>query len=586
MNTKYSIKTIYQVIAVIVVAILLFPINSFAASDVFTIISKDDIIPYTYESSSVTSSISSLVDRTEALKSNYSTSEALSIISELSSTTQNITSSDYTNNYNIKHDENLYEAGYLVDADGNQVLDSTTLTEEETAALKVKGFYKYKYGHVEWIERNVICLMLSNSASSSDLKTVVNTIYAIGQTEMANKAPVAESLQVISNLNYVEDDFPSDTQDYVKFLVSQSGYDLVSYENGTTPSTNLDSAYEDYKNSASDMDEILQYIKDNNASVIIVEEPTDDSTDEALADDFYNDPDYNNNTIIDNSSNKTSTATQMDFSSYHKSLSTASTSSYVTTKTSSLKNVYYTLNKTSETIDWTNTGISVNNGEITYANLISVLSIIGRNSGYYYFEDEDMVMLIADGQNIVLNKVEDAITEEEVNSLFDSFEKLGIKVMLQSDTNVDTSNSLENRIKNGEINSISVNGSKLILTNAPILTKNILQLPVEETAKALGYDVSVNGSKITLTYKDTIKSNNANTEEDETSVADNDIETNEVTIVLTVGSSNYTINGTKNSFKTNVTKDDGVIYCEFDKIASTIGFSYTYNATSGVIEFD
>jgi hypothetical protein len=138
---------------------------------------------------------------------------------------------------------------------------------------------------------------------------------------------------------------------------------------------------------------------------------------------------------------------------------------------------------------------------------------------------------------------------------------------------------LETRIKNGEINTISINGSNLILTNPPILTKNILQLPLEETAKALGYEINVLGNTITLTYKNNIA--DVVDEDGNELTLDDDI-----VIILNVGSSNYTINGIKNSFKTNVTKDNGVIYCEFDKIAEKVNLSYYYNATSGIIEFN
>lgn len=513
-------------------------ITSFALSDYTIPIEKGDIIPYTYSSNYVASTLESLVNRTEELKTSYSTSEALSILRGLEDAVEDITALDYSRNYDIKHDPENYEA---------------------------RKFYKYKYSHTEWIIKNVTYCMLSNSASDSDFVEFIEIIYRIAILEMKNSAPVCDVMNLLAIMMYQDDDFPASVRDFVSFAALQAGFDAMNYEEGTIPvDKTMYEKYQDYLENLRQEEYIRNEIIYANSQVEVVPEPERvhiEGYDDSYFDDFASYIEFSGSSYVPE--------TQMDTNDYINKMEEARRVSHTTYKVYESKTIYYTFDKTVSNPEWINTGISMDSETIPFNKFLTVLSIIARNEGYYCFEDTDMVMLIADGVNVVINKQED-VTENEMKEVFDVFEKLGIGVLLRTDEEESNSSVLAERIENGDVNSITVNENKIILTNQPILTRGILQLPVEQVAKAIGYDVSVNDKEITLISVD--KNENGEV-------------INTTQIILTIGSNNYTIDGNKNSFRSSVTSQNGTIYTEFDKLAQLKGYTYIFNADTNIIEF-
>lgn len=559
-------KIITCVLIVILLIINLFSsiLNVNATDDIFRDYKKSELIPYVYENSIVSKNLNSLVERTENLKTNYSKTEAIEILGEIRKNIENITSIDYQNNYNIKHDPNNYETG---------------------------EFYKYKQGPVEWIVRNIIHLITTNSPNDEVLlKTMIDIIYESAIIEMQNKCETYSLMNMIGELHRIDDRFPSSMNEYLDYITKISNDTRVEYDDGIIP--------EEIVTPSEDYDEYLEEKNKDDLEGIeqgdFIEEP-----EENYDEDMDEIKDNNDSSIIIDENDKYDPDKYKDFTSnsinnYLSQLEQIKNNSHVDTKTYEVKNIYYTLDKSADNIEWINSGITLSeDNEVSYSKLMNLLSSISNNiDNSYLIEDIDMSMFITEGKNIVLNKV-DKIKEDELNTLFDDFEKLGIKVMIKSDEIINTSNSLTTKVEKGEITSILVNGTNLILTNKPILTKNIVQLPLKQVAQELGYKVSINGKTVTLVYETINKVEKPNTEiiEDETNIEEttSKVEYEEIVvkteIVLTIGSNNYTIDGKKNSFKTNVTSKNNIVYCEFDKIASIAGYDYSYNAEKGILEF-
>lgn len=560
MNIKKRITSFLLVLTLIISNLSFIVANALEENAYFKNIDKSEIIPYVYENQKVTKAINELIEKTETLKTKYDIKTAISIITEVRDITKNITKKDYENNYNILHDPNNYETG---------------------------EFYKYKYSQISWIETNVMYLVISNSVNDIDnIKILLDLLYEASCIEMNNDCKLSDSVHILKNLYFIKDAFPENLKDFIDFTINKSNSINSMYEDGTKPTyVNLMKDYENVKKQEKDLDKKnKQESKKYKQAEDIKEEKKDTSS--LKLNDFINN--NKDNVVVNSSHYEVKNYNVNANQSYSALMDSIMNNSQVAVKTYSIKNIYYTLDKTVENPTWNDTGISITEEGISYSKLLNILSIIGRNDGYYFFEDSDMSMIIADNKNLVINNVEN-IKEEEISTLFDSFDKLGIKVMLKSDDTIDTSDSLTSKLEAGEINEISVNGKKLILTNKPILTKNVLQLPVIQVAKELGYDVNPSGNTITLTYEKEVPSNPGPTPENEEIIENEsetiEVTTNKITIVLTVGSSNYTIDEVKNSFKTPVTKTNGVVYAEFDKIASMLGYSYSYNADTGVIEF-
>lgn len=551
-------KVISSILFFVILLIAIVPVYASIGESYFNTFEKDNILPYVYGNSSVTNSLNSLIDRTENLKLDYSLSEAVSILESLKDTVKNISSDDFETNYNILHDPDNYELG---------------------------AYYKYMKSPVTWIERNVVHLIsIYSSNEESEIKQVIDLLYEMGNEEMQNHCKTYDSMTVVSDLHYIKNRFSSSISDYIDFVVKKADSDSTNYDEGKLPEDgkNMSDYYEEYQKQQEEENNQNSEFEEENDNVVLEEEPivvevpnvSDDilsSNDNINTDNNITSPSYNVNNMGD----------------YIGKMNDISNGSYIEVKDYSIKNIYYTFDKSTENPIWNDTGISMEDEKISYEKLLNVLSTIGRNNDYFYMTDSDMVMLIAEGEVLVLNKVE-TVTEDEINNLFDKFEKLGIKVMLKSDETVNTQNSLSSKIEAGEVNSISVNDNKLILTNKPILKKNILQLPIKQVAEALGYQVTESGKTITLVYEDKNIVDTSQIEEDDIENNNNTEQenSNTIKIILTIGSNNFTINDSKNSFKTPVTQENGITYCEFDKIANKLGYSYSYDADSGVIKFE
>lgn len=513
------------------------PVFAIGEDAILRFIEREEIIPYQYYDYSVASSLNELVDRTEALRDYYSNSEALDILRSLEYTVEDIDYSDYIENYNMKHDIYNYETG---------------------------EFYKYKFGHAEWIERNVIALMVWNCNNEDDFIEMVEILYRIAKTEVENDIVQPDTLNIMVLLLFISDYFPYNVQDFIAFSGLQSSYDALQFDDDKEQPTDYTmwEKYLAYLDAQRERQELADEIDYNNSQVEFTEPDRTyiEGFDETVLD---------TQPIVFQTTNSQPEQT-MSTNDYISRMEQAKTVSHKTYKVYELKSLYYTLDKTEDSPVWVNTGISMDTGSIDYNRFLNVFSIIARNDGYYYFEDDDMAMLIADGRSLVINKQEE-ISEDEIATLFDDFEKLGITVAIRTDEEIDTTNSLSKKVEAGELTTISVNGTNLVLTEKPILTKNILQLPVAQVAKALGYKVTESDNNIILSY-------------DKTSGEGEIINTTIITMIN--GSNNYTINENRNSFKTTVTKKNDVVYSEFDKIAEIIGYSYRYNSDTGIIEFN
>jgi hypothetical protein len=235
--------------------------------------------------------------------------------------------------------------------------------------------------------------------------------------------------------------------------------------------------------------------------------------------------------------------------------------------------IFYTLDKTANKIKWIDSRIEVEQkAKVSINHLISVLNTIAKKcDNTFVCSDKNMIMFIAENQSFVINEVS-LISQDDVNSLFDGFEKLGIKIMLEASDTLDVSDSLLVKLQQNDLKRISIDGDDYILEHNPILVEDNVELPVSEIAIALGYDVKINNDTITLIYKLNTK--------------DEDNKDEKITIVMNVGSTTCKVNGVKYTMNTSVTKQDGIIYANFDEIVKNINYQYYYDAESGKIVFE
>lgn len=500
------------------------------ADDYFHLIAKEKLLPYSYENKDVENEMTLLIDRTEELKTKYSTADAIAILNELQNLMGSITESDYENEYAMIHDENNYETG---------------------------EYYKYKVSPTVWIVKNIIhCFSVYDANNIDEAKKAIDMIYDMALTEMKHGCHNDRLMQVIANLNKLSDRLPDEYSEYLNYVSGLAAKDSLIYENGKLPEDKIPSVvYEIDKNEQEE-----ETVDAENGKLIEVDRTIETETVDA---EYWE----NTNTIQSTKQNTSISYDTNSMDAYKKRMNEIENQGYVEVKEYSIKTIYYTLDKTTENPVWESTNIDLDtNEELDYSTFVVMLSSLSNKSKEFSFiEDSDMVMFIAEGQPLILNKVE-KVAAEEIDILFDQFEKLGIKVALKKDEIDDDVTSLSDKLEAGDINEIVIDGKKLILTYKPILTKGIVQLPVEQVAEQIGFKVTQSGKTMTLTYK---------TEQD-----------TENTIVMVAGSKYITVDEQKVALRTEITKQDDVIYAEFDKIAKVAGYTYSYDAKAGNLELE
>lgn len=523
---------------------------------------KSDIMNFTYSDATVETTMESLITRTENLKTNYSKTEAIDILKTLDNTMSKITKSDYTNYLSVEYDANNYTTG---------------------------TFNKYKNTDYYWIAKNVLaCIIQNNKDDFDSIKEAIDYIYSASYNESLNFAydfdpsPVATKELVkpklfglLTNLSHIKSLFNSDISNYIDYLYNITTSQEGNFSNGSTPDKIVPSTkYEEYLNEQN---------KENTANPGYNEEEITDEKEETV-DTGESDEKYNSEYEYIEIGEGEEYNYDYNFDGYLSAMDKISNSSQRKIKEYIIKNIYYTVDKDANYPTWYDTGVVLSeDDDIEFMKLTSALGTLTRQiEDCYLVEDDDMLLFVVEGKPLVINKV-DEVLSEEIDTLLDDFDKVGFKVMLASEAGLDTNDALSEKIEKGEINEIIINDDKLILTNKPILTDDMVQLPLEQIAKELGYKVTISGNKITLTLNEAPKTSETE-ENSETSETTQEIITNEIVIELTVGSSTYTINDQKNSFKSKVTKTDGVVYCEFNKLAEISGYTFGYDANAGLLK--
>lgn len=543
-----------KIVNVLLIAVLAINIMSSAMvhaySDNNWNLSEGQMIDYEYSNAEVETELAALVENTKNLKNGYDMESSQNVITMLKSTVEKITKEDCAAQY--------------------ELFESRSGTEDS---------YDYMYSEVAWIERNIVDMTIKNLSGSSlsEMMTFIcNEYYHIAIIEMQNGVVIPASMNVLANLDDIMEYIPDDCRELVEYTYALAKGVAGDYTGENAPEDIVVS--EEFVKEQ--QEQLSTESMDDNTPVFIEQET------EYVID--FSETMGSDNAVIENDLSQSYEHELTDKAAadaYITSLNNHDSQAVVRETEYKILSIYYTSDKTAENPVWVDSKITLDeNEEIEFEDFVSVLNVIGKHvDDADFFEDTGMVMFIAEGKPLILNEVE-TISKEEIDTLFDSYEKFGLKVSLKQDEMQDGKESLSDKLEAGEINEISVNGSRLILTNKPILTKNILQLPVLQVAERLGYKVSINGKTVTLAYEEKSQTTALDENMEETSTDENTI--NKIEILLKVDSNHYTINGQKNSFKTPVTEKDGVIYAEFDKLASRIGYSYSYNADTGVIEFN
>lgn len=494
-----------------------------------------DMVYYSAYDSKVKSKVESLMDDVDKLQKSYSAKLSKQILEDFVDTIKKVPSNQMF--YLYPDAVNFNNHNYDV---------------EKSNPGTLQGYDQFSYVMYNYIATNFI--NLSGDAREEFFVDLTNILYqvCIDTYNNGDKELFAESY--LSYLNEIGDRFSDYTQRVIEAAMNMAEYYATENDKelpgkGKTPSEYIDSQD---KEAQDDMNKALEEHKKQNE--VLDDINFANSQKDAYNDIYEKDDDYEVPNVKYTDSSSRYEQIQQE---YNNGVSEVSK----TSEDDDIYTIYYTLNKKDKDAKYEDTRIEVTNDKVDFRSLKSALKkITSEDKDTFLLEDVDMTMFIAEGKVLVMNQLAGTIKNDEINSLFDIFDNIGLKVAIKSNKDLDEDNSLQSMIEAGKINAIQINKDKLILNNKPILKNGIVQLPVKTIVEAMG-----------LEFK----------EEKDSYVIKND----NTTLTLKVNDKKYNINEKESGFKTTPQLINNVLYAEFDSIAKTFGFTYYYDADAQVFIF-
>ena len=217
----------------------------------------------------------------------------------------------------------------------------------------------------------------------------------------------------------------------------------------------------------------------------------------------------------------------------------------------------FTINAKDEKPFYYDSGIKASSKKtVTYNQLKDVLTQISLKVNGNLIEDKDKLLFIAEGKPLVLLDNKKEYSQEDVSNLLNSFENIKLNIYERQNGK----QSLDKKLGSNDLKTIKIEDKKLKLNQTAILSNGILQLPLEEVSKELGFDVKHEDNKLTLT-KDNLK------------------------IEYVVGSKSIFINGDEKIMSTPTQLKNNTIYGEYNLTSKQLGYNLSYNSDIGDIEF-
>lgn len=159
--------------------------------------------------------------------------------------------------------------------------------------------------------------------------------------------------------------------------------------------------------------------------------------------------------------------------------------------------IHYTINKNEKSPYYYDTGIRVDASKsVTFEQYKDVLMVIADKAGGFLVEDKGKILVVLEGKPLVIYDSKPTYSKQELESLFEDFETVDIRIM---ETSIGKVVSLEEKIVSRKINSILVDGKEITLQHQPIVRNERAMFPLEELVYALGGTISGSNGVYTAT---------------------------------------------------------------------------------------
>lgn len=226
--------------------------------------------------------------------------------------------------------------------------------------------------------------------------------------------------------------------------------------------------------------------------------------------------------------------------------------------TESKMTLQYTLDKKAGKPYYFDTGLRVDkDNNVSFEQYKDVLYQVAVKSNGYVVEDGKKILIVIDGKPIVVRDIKKKYSEKEIESLFDSYPKIDIRVM---PTRIGQTVSLEEKIVSKQAKTVRVNGKKVELEATPVVKDNKVLLPLKQVTDLLGGKVKQIGDTFVSTKK-------------------------KDSIVYTLKSTKATVKGKVVDMMIAPEIKDGVLMVETTELAKTFGYEVFWDGDTSTIDF-
>lgn len=221
--------------------------------------------------------------------------------------------------------------------------------------------------------------------------------------------------------------------------------------------------------------------------------------------------------------------------------------------------IHYTVNKDEATPYYYDTGIRVNeNKEATYEQFKDVLLIIAGKMDGHLVEDKGKILVVVEGKPIVVYDSKETYSKKELETLFEEFEKVDIRIM---ETSIGKAGSLEEQIVSKQVKTVRIDGKEIALDTLPIVKNERALLPLEEIVYALGGKMTTSNN----TYHATKNGNN---------------------VIFRSNDKLVYVNGKRITMNNAPVYEDGVLMAEVSSLATAFGYNMVWDSDTSTITFE
>lgn len=218
--------------------------------------------------------------------------------------------------------------------------------------------------------------------------------------------------------------------------------------------------------------------------------------------------------------------------------------------------IHFSINKSSKYPYYFNTGIRVNQSDLSASNnqLKDALYQLSIQSEGFSVTSNNKFLAIVEGKPIVLNKSKETYSKVEIETLLKSFSKSEFKILKPKDN---TSGSLESYLSKEQVDTLLVDGNEIKLNNPFILIDHELYAPIEEIVSIIGAETDLQENRnLMINYGST-------------------------TIKLSVNSKTYQVNKNERTFTYSPIIHNSQIYSPIAEILSEFGYKLNWDSDLG-----